>query len=71
MKLHSDLREFIELLNSRRVDFLVDEAWQGRIAVELDGLPVFFPDRATLLKNKRAAGRAKDLADADELDRRR
>ena len=24
MKLHKDLREFIELLNSRRVEYLVD-----------------------------------------------
>jgi hypothetical protein len=48
------------------VDF--DEAWSGRVQTTLDGLPVPFLGRDALLKNKRAAGRAQDLADADALD---
>ena len=146
MKLQTDLREFIELLNSRRVEFVVvgghavafhgnprytgdidflvgqdarnserladvlrefgfgevaadtftaadrviqlgrppnridllttisgvsfEEAWGSRVPAELDGLPVTFLGRDALLKNKRASGRPKDLADVDELERR-
>jgi predicted nucleotidyltransferase len=46
-----------------------EEVWTGAISAELDGLPVRFPDLESLLKNKRAAGRMKDLADVDELER--
>jgi len=146
VKLQTDLREFIELLNSRRVEFVVvgghavafhgnprytgdidflvgqdarnserladvlrefgfgevaadtftaadrviqlgrppnridllttisgvsfEEAWGSRVPAELDGLPVTFLGRDALLKNKRASGRPKDLADVDELERR-
>lgn len=145
MKLQSDLREFIGLLNSRKVDYLVvgghavafhgyprftgdvdffinatpenagrvlqvlddfgfgslgldvqsltqagkviqlgrppnridlltsisgvafEEAWEQRIAAELDGIPVHFVSKEALIKNKRAAARSKDLADVDAL----
>ena len=57
----------IDLLTSvSGLDF--DEAWGDRVQGELDGLPVWFPSRDALLKNKRAAGRAKDLADVAALD---
>ena len=46
------------------------EAWDRRVAGELDGLPVHFIDKDLLLKNKRAAGRPKDLADVNALERR-
>lgn len=48
------------------VDF--DEAWQRRVEVEIEGLRIPCISRADYIKNKRAAGRPKDLADADELD---
>jgi hypothetical protein len=57
----------IDLLTSiSGLDF--DEAWAGRIDAELDGIPVRFPSRDSLLRNKRAAGRAKDLADVEALE---
>ncbi len=47
------------------VDF--DEVWARRIESELDGQPVSFIDRTSFLKNKKATGRAKDLADVEAL----
>lgn len=47
-----------------------EEAWAGRIAGELDDLPVPFLGLTELLKNKRASGRPKDQADAAELEQR-
>ena len=44
------------------------EAWDTRIAAELDGLPVHFIARDLLVKNKRAAGRTKDIADAEAIE---
>ncbi|MEX0718698.1 MAG: nucleotidyltransferase [Planctomycetaceae bacterium] len=147
MKLHSDLREFIELLNAHGVEFVVvgghavgfhghprytgdidfvvrptpenaarivqvlrtfgfpdagkleesltdpativqlgrppnridllasisgvtfDALWTRSVPATLDGVPVRFPDLDSLLANKRASGRAKDLADVEELER--
>ena len=45
-----------------------DEAWQTRVEVEVEGFHIAVPSKASLLKNKRAAGRPKDLVDADILD---
>ena len=47
------------------VDF--DEIWPLRIASELDGQPVSFIDRGSFVKNKKATGRMKDLADVEAL----
>lgn len=44
------------------------DAWKGRVAGTLDGLPVCFIGRDQLLKNRRAGGRPKDLADVDALE---
>lgn len=55
MPLSRDLREFVECLNSNRVEYLID------------GLPVVFIDRDALLRNKEATGRGKDKIDAAEL----
>jgi hypothetical protein len=46
-----------------------DEAWQGRVAGELDGLPVSYLGLEALLRNKRAAGRSKDAADVEQIER--
>ena len=59
----------------RRIDILTsisgvefDQAWEGRISVELEGLAVPVIGRDHLLVNKRASGRPKDLADAETLE---
>ena len=43
------------------------EAWVGRITANLDGLSVTLIGAEELLRNKRASGRPKDLADVDEI----
>ncbi len=146
MRLNSDLREFIELLNSRRVDYVIvgahslafhgrprytgdldilvspeaenaaklvallnefgfaaaefkesdftedsqliqlgrapnridlltsltgvsnAEAFAGRVAAQIDDLPVFVLSKQNLIQNKRAVGRPQDLADLAELE---
>jgi hypothetical protein len=58
----------IDILTSASgIDF--EEASERAISGSLDGLPVRFPDLGSLLKNKRASGRAKDLADVEELEK--
>lgn len=59
-----------------RIDFLTgltgvrfEDAYPLRIATSLDGLSVPIIDKASLITNKRAVGRAQDLADAENLDR--
>lgn len=44
------------------------QAWERSVAGTLDGIPVRFPDLGTLVKNKKASGRSKDLADVEELE---
>jgi hypothetical protein len=44
------------------------EAQASHVATDLDGLPVRILGRDALLKNKRAAGRAKDLADLEAIE---
>lgn len=43
------------------------EAWEKRVETEFDGLPMVFIDKSTLIANKAATGRPKDLADLDVL----
>ena len=61
----------------RRIDIMTSvtglafgEAWTGRVTHRVDGLEVPFIGRDALLRNKRATGRSKDLADIDALERR-
>lgn len=61
-------------LPPRRIDLLTeisgvsfDEAWDSRVTAEVEGRPVPFLGRAALLRNKRATGRVKDLADLERL----
>lgn len=44
-----------------------DEVWQGREPARLGDLDVQFIGQTEFLKNKKAAGREKDLADIDAL----
>ena len=59
-----------------RIDLLTEvtgvtfePAWESRVVHEVDGLKIPFVGRETLLKNKRATGRSKDLADIETLER--
>jgi hypothetical protein len=42
-----------------------DEAFATRISTELDGIPVYILSKEALIRNKRAVGRAQDIADLD------
>jgi hypothetical protein len=44
-----------------------DEAWNERVQGEIDGVPAAFLSLRLFRRNKRACGRAKDLADLDAL----
>ncbi len=44
-----------------------EEAWADRVVAEVDGVTAIFAGRATLLANKAATGRPKDLADIAAL----
>lgn len=61
----------------RRIDIITsvtglefEDAWTGRVTHRVNDLDVPFIGRAELLRNKRATGRPKDLADIDALERR-
>lgn len=61
-------------LPPRRIDVLTSisgvgfqEAWVGRVTHQVAGLSVPFIGRSELVRNKRAAGRAKDMADLEAL----
>jgi len=43
------------------------EAWADRIEASLDGTPVRVISKDLLLRNKRASGRARDIADIEEI----
>jgi hypothetical protein len=58
-----------------RIDILTDltglsfaEAWPTRMTGPFGDLPVPFIDRASFVKNKRATGRPKDLADLEGFE---
>jgi hypothetical protein len=62
-------------LPPRRIDILTeisgldfDEAWPSRVLQQVGELEVPFLGREALLKNKRASGRTKDLADIEMLE---
>lgn len=44
-----------------------DECWDGRITVLISELPVTVIGRSCLIRNKRASGRKRDLADLEAL----
>lgn len=61
-------------LPPRRIDVLTsisgvsfDEAWASRVAATVDGRTIHFIGREMFVRNKLAAGRPKDLADAARL----
>jgi hypothetical protein len=58
----------------RRIDILTSltglsfkEAWHSRVQGRIGDAECFFLDRDSLVRNKRAVGRARDLADLESL----
>lgn len=61
-------------LPPRRIDIITaidgvdfDEAWRGRVRHRVEGMKLPFLGLRELVKNKRASGRPKDLADIEML----
>lgn len=46
-----------------------EDAYPRRLSVQLDNIEVTMIDRQSLIANKRATGRPRDLLDAEELDK--
>jgi hypothetical protein len=46
-----------------------DSAWKNRLRIEVEGIPIAVLGKQELIINKRATGRARDLADLELLDR--
>ena len=67
---------FLLGLPPQRIDVLTsvtgldfDEAWSDRVtSIEVAGVDLPFLGRSSLLENKRATGRTKDLADIESLE---
>ena len=59
----------------RRIDIITaatglqfEETYRNSISVKIDGVEVHIPSINDLIRNKRATGRTKDLADAETLE---
>ena len=59
----------------RRIDIitaasglLFEEAYGRSLSVDIEGIEVHIPSLSDLIRNKRASGRTKDLADAEALE---
>lgn len=59
----------------RRIDIITgasglrfEEAFQASSLIEIEGLKIRIPSIGDLIRNKRATGRTKDLADAEALE---
>ena len=59
----------------RRIDVITsvsaleyDSAWENREVVEIEGLTISVLGRDDLIKNKKAVGRAQDIADVNRLE---
>ena len=57
----------IDLLTSLTGLPSFEDAWMGRLEVDLEGMTVDVLGRAALVQNKRATGRRKDLSDLEAL----
>jgi hypothetical protein len=62
----TDRPEFNQVTMISGVDY--DEASAGASDVQVGGVHFRVPSRATLIANKRASGRPKDIEDADRLE---
>jgi hypothetical protein len=61
--LNDDFRDVIAAMADEGVEF----AWASRVEATVEGRTVHFIGRDAFMKNKLAAGRPKDLADAARL----
>ena len=59
----------------RRIDLITaasglrfEETYKRSLSVNIEGIEVHIPSIADLIRNKRASGRTKDLADAEALE---
>ncbi|MCP4452626.1 MAG: hypothetical protein GY809_14285 [Planctomycetes bacterium] len=59
----------------RRIDILTtasglqfEETFKNSIAVDIDGIQVHVPSKDDLIRNKKATGRTRDLADVEALE---
>ena len=59
----------------RRIDIITtaaglrfEEAFENSLVVDLEGIEIHIPSLTDLIRNKRAAGRTKDIADAEALE---
>jgi hypothetical protein len=48
-----------------------EDAWRGRLETAFAGIPVSVLSRGHLIANKKAAGRLQDLADVENLERKK
>ena len=64
--MNSDFRDLLSIFNARRVEFT--EAWSQRIETRFTDQPVGVLSIEHMIRNKRAAGRAQDLADLEWLE---
>ena len=48
---------------------IFSDAWERKISIEMNGCSMSVIGLEDLIKNKRAAGRAKDIADVETLER--
>lgn len=53
---------------TKMTDLAFEEAWKERVSTEIDGVTVQVIGRQDFIKNKKAYGRPKDLADAAYLE---
>jgi len=71
-----DSEQIIQLGRApNRIDLLtsisgvtIEQAFASKVRAELDDIPVFILGKAALIRNKRAVGRAQDLADLESLE---
>jgi len=67
--------DFVQLgVHPNRINLLnqisgvsIPEVWNGKVAGNLDGVPVHFIGREHYIQNKRATGRGKDTGDLEAL----
>jgi predicted nucleotidyltransferase len=69
IRLQADLKEFLRLLDSNKVEYLLIGGYAVGYwnTVEIDGVEVSLIDLEHLLRNKAASGRLKDLDDLENL----
>ncbi len=63
-------QDFVDLLRAfiaHDVRFLIAEAWPSRLRAPFGAVDVDYLGKDAFIRNKRASGRTKDLADLEEL----